>query len=137
VIVPQTNVDVFRHRPVHEVAAVLPDEQTAVDACRELQDAGITITEAQILHGPEGARILDINGDQHGYTTRVLRAIQKLGYDQTFLAIYDEALHRGQAVLTVGCSHAVTRPVAQLLDARGGHAIVWFGRGTAEQLSSR
>ena len=37
----------------------------------------------------------------------------------------------------VGCSHEVTRPVAQLLDARGGHAIVWFGKGIAEALSSR
>ena len=40
-------------------------------------------------------------------------------------------------VAAVGCSHEVTRPVAQLLDARGGHAIVWFGKGIAEALSSR
>jgi hypothetical protein len=61
--------------------------------------------------------------------------VQKIGYDETFLAVYDEGLRDGHALLTVGCSHEVTCRVAQLLHASGGRAIVWFGKGTAELLS--
>lgn len=135
-VAPKTNVDRFRHRPVHEVAALLPSEHSAGQALQAVQDAGIAVTEARILYGPEGVRILDINGAEHGYATRVIRALQKIGYDQNLLAIYDEGLRKGDALLTVGCKHEDALPVAAILATYGGHGMVWFGKGLAEQLGT-
>jgi hypothetical protein len=36
---PLTNVDEFRHRPVNELAALLPDKQAADAAVKDLQTA--------------------------------------------------------------------------------------------------
>jgi hypothetical protein len=36
---PLTNVDEFRHRPVNELAALLPDEQAVDAAIKDLQTA--------------------------------------------------------------------------------------------------
>jgi hypothetical protein len=136
VVEPKTNVDRFRHRPVREVAALLPNEHRAMQAFRAVQDAGIAVTGARILYGPEGVRILDINGDEHGYPTRVIRALQKIGYDQNLLAIYDEGLRKGDSLLTVGCKHEDALPVAAILLTYGGHGMVWFGKGLVEQLGT-
>jgi hypothetical protein len=136
VYAPKTNVDRFRHRPVREVAALLANEHTAMQAFRAVQDAGIAVTGAQILYGPEGVRILDINGNEHGYATRVIRALQKIGYDKNLLAIYDEGLRNGEALLTVGCKHEDALPVAAILLTYEAHGMVWFGKGLAEQLGT-
>ena len=94
--VPPSNVDIFRHKPVHEVSALLPDEQGAVAACQALHSAGIDVAEVQILRGEEGARILDKHGTEHGYAARLVRVLQNLGIDENALDVYDEGLRKGR-----------------------------------------
>jgi len=40
---PPTNVDEFRHRPVNELAALLPDTQAVDAAIKDLQTANVDI----------------------------------------------------------------------------------------------
>src|SRR5262249_17735740 len=42
---PPSNVDTFRHKPVHAVSALLPDEQSTVAACQDLDNAGFELTQ--------------------------------------------------------------------------------------------
>ena len=46
----------------------------------------------EILCGERGAAILDEHGRYHGLRARVVRAFQRLGYDEETLETYDEAL---------------------------------------------
>jgi hypothetical protein len=128
------NVDHFIHRPVAAVTALLPDRQSVESALGDLQSVGFDAAHARILDGEEGARILDITGTEHGFRTEFVRAVQSLGYDQNTLAVYDEGLRSGQALMTVPCAPARRYEVGGLLRAHGAHALVYFGAGTSEAL---
>jgi hypothetical protein len=87
---PMTNVDEFRHRPVNELAALLPDKQAAKAAIEDLQTANVDISTVRVLHGEEGADILDPTGAEHGYATRIVRWLQTRGCDRSILDVCEE-----------------------------------------------
>jgi hypothetical protein len=136
VTVPPINVDIFRHKPVHEVSALLPEEQGTVAACQALHSADIDVAQVQILRGEEGARILDKHGTEHGYAARLVRVLQNLGIDENALDVYDEGLRKGETLITIPCERASARDIAYLLQPHGGHAMIYWGRGTRELLSA-
>jgi hypothetical protein len=129
------NVDHFIHRPVAAVTALLPDWQSVESALGDLQSGGFDTEHARILLGEEGARILDRAGAEHGFHAGLVRALQSLGYDQNILAVYDEGLRSGQALVTVPCAPIKRYEVGNGMRARGAHAIIYFGVGAAETLS--
>ncbi|HLR96592.1 MAG TPA: hypothetical protein VK053_18860 [Jiangellaceae bacterium] len=133
--VPSENVDVFRHRPDHEVVALLPGQQEVEAAVEDLRAGGVDVANVRLLHGEEGARILDRRGTEHGWRSRVVRLLQNLGYDENILAVYEEGLRKGEAVLCVPCSPDRRHDVGRLLIARGGHAVVGFTGTSAETFS--
>jgi len=60
---------------------------------------GSDVAAVEILGGEQGARVLDEYGRYHGLRGRVVRTLQGFGYDGTTLAIYDEALRKGDLLL--------------------------------------
>jgi hypothetical protein len=133
---PMTNVDEFRHRPVNELAALLPDEQAVDAVINDLQTANVDISTVRVLHGEEGADILDPTGAEHGFGTRIVRWLQTRGYDRNILDVYEEGLSKGEALITVPCAPADSRRMGRLMLPHGGHAIIYFGPGTAETLTA-
>lgn len=89
---PQINVDHFYHRPTDDVGGLLTDESQIAAISADLESAGIDVAAVEILCGEQGVRILDEDGRYHGLRVRIVRALQRFGYDGTTLAIYDEAL---------------------------------------------
>jgi hypothetical protein len=85
------------------------------------------------LCGEQGARILDPHGRYHGLRARIVRAFQQLGYDETTLAIYDEALRHGDLLLHVPARPQDSDRIAVLLQRHGVHDVGYFGPGTFEQ----
>src|SRR5215469_11841842 len=96
---PQINVDHFYHRPVFHVVGLLTENSEIPAISNDLTSAGVDVTAVEILCGEQGARILDEHGRYHGLRGRIVRAFQRLGYDQETLEIYDEALREGELVL--------------------------------------
>jgi hypothetical protein len=86
---PRINVDEFRHRPVNELAALLPDKQAVKAAIEDLQDCRRRNLDVRVLHGEEGADILDPTGAEHGSATRIIRWLQTRGYDRNMLDVYE------------------------------------------------
>ena len=132
---PPVNVDTFRHKPVHEVSALLPDESSTTAACHDLGRAGVDLAQVQILFGAEGARILDKHGTEHGYAARLVRMLQRLGIDENALDVYHEGLRDGETLITIPCANESAPDIANLLKPHGAHAIIYWGRGTRELLS--
>ena len=132
---PMINVDEFRHRPVKEIAALLP-ERAVRAVIEDLRDANVDISEVRVLHGEQGAQILDPSGTEHGFATRIVRWLQNLGYDQNILAVYEETLEKGEALITVPCAPEDRHRLSQLMIARGAHGVIYFGPGTAETLTA-
>ncbi len=79
---PLDNVDEFRHRPVNAVAGVLPTPDSAGEVVQELQSTGSDVSDIGVLHGEEGARILDRTGAEHGTKAKTIRFFQNWGYDE-------------------------------------------------------
>jgi hypothetical protein len=101
----------------------------------DLQSAGIDIEHVRILQGGEGVRILDRTGVDHGFLDGLVRAMQSLGYDQNILAVYDEGLKAGQALVTVPCASEQRYEVGNVLRARGRaqHHLLRPGHGRDDE----
>ena len=130
---PQINVDHFYHRPTYHVVGLLTDKPQIPAISTELQAAGVDIAAVEILCGEQGARILDADGRYHGLRGRVVRTLQRLGYDETTLDIYDEALKDGDVLLHVPARPADRYRIAALLQRHQVHDVGYFGPGTFEQ----
>jgi len=130
---PQINVDRFYHRPAYHMVGLLTDKSEIPAISAELESAGVDVAEVEILCGEQGAAILDEDGRYHGLRGRVVRTFQRLGYDETTLAIYDEALRDGDMLLQVPVRPAERRRVAELLQRHHVHDVGYFGPGTFGQ----
>jgi hypothetical protein len=130
---PQINVDHFYHRPVYHVVGLLGEKSQVPAISSDLASAGVDVAAVEILCGEQGARILDEHGRYHGLRGRIVRAFQRLGYDETALAIYDEALKGGDLLLQVPVRPAERRRIVALLQRHDVHDLGYFGPGTFEQ----
>jgi len=130
---PQINVDHFYHRPIYHVVGLLTEKSEIPALSSELAAAGVDVSAVEILCGEQGVRILDAHGRYHGLRARIVRAFQQLGYDETTLAIYDEALRDGEFVLHVPARPADRGRIAALLQRHQVHDVGYFGPGTFEQ----
>ena len=130
---PQINVDHFYHRPIYHVVGLLTETSQIRAISKELESAGVDVAAVEILCGERGAAILDEHGRYHGLRARIVRAFQRLGYDETTLEIYDEALRDGDLLLRVPARPAERRRIAALLQRHQVHDAGCFGPGTLEQ----
>ena len=126
---PQTNVDHFYHRPIYHVVGLLGEQSEISAISRDLASAGVDVAAVEILCGEQGARILDEHGRYHGLRARIVRAFQRLGYDETTLEIYDEALRKGDLLLHVPAQPAERRHIAGLLQRHHVHDVGYFAPG--------
>jgi hypothetical protein len=69
----------------------------------------------------------------HGLRGRVVRTLQRLGYDGATVAIYDEALGDGDLLLRVPVRPADRYRIVALLQRHRVHDLGYFGPGTFEQ----
>jgi hypothetical protein len=131
---PMDNVDQFVDRPVNAVSGLVPGGQVD-DALDALRAGGADISGVVVLHGPEGVRILDSDGREHGGRARFVRFFQNWGYDDAVLNLYDEGLRKGEAAVMIPSAPEEKGPLARLLRQHQGHAIHYFGADSAESLS--
>ena len=130
---PQINVDHFYHRPIYHVVGLLTENSEIPAISKDLESGGVDLTAVEILCGEPGARILDEHGRYHGLRGRIVRTFQRLGYDETTLEIYDEALRKGDLLLQVPVIPAERRRMVALLQHHHVHDLGYFGPGTFEQ----
>jgi hypothetical protein len=133
---PAVNVDTFIHRPTHHVVGVLGNAAALPALVDNLREIGVAPEDIDVLRGEKGAEILDEDGRHHGLHARLVRGFQRLGYDQTTLAIYDEALRDGALVVHVPAMPRESRRVADILRRHGVQNVGYFGVGTFEQFAT-
>jgi hypothetical protein len=85
----------------------------------------VDISAVRVLHGEEGADILDPTGAEHGFATRIIRWLQTRGYDRNILDVYEEGLDKGEALITVPCAPADSRRLGRLMLPHGAHAVIY------------
>lgn len=127
---PAPNTAAFTYKPVDAVTGVLPPP--AVDVCRRaLRGAGID-APSEVLLGPEGRAILTGEHAEHPVRAVLYRALQHAGTAGTALELYEGALARGAAVITVPVTgRAEAEVAAEVVRAAGGTSVQYFNGGSA------
>ena len=96
--------------------------------------AGVDLAKVNVLSGPEGARLLDRTGTDHGLRARLLRLVQRGAYEGDALEIHERALNNGHHVLfiPVRTEEQLAR-VTDVLRTAGGHQFMRFRRWSIEK----
>jgi hypothetical protein len=128
------NVDHFYHHPTHNVVGLLTEKSEIPGISQALEAAGVDISALEILCGEQGAAILDEHGRYHGLEGRIVRTVQRLGYDEETLATHDAAPRHGALLLHVPARPAERYRTAALLHRHHVHHMGYFGRETFEQI---
>jgi len=122
--------------PTDSLVAVLPDAASAAAAAAALRAARIPDRDITILRGDEGADRLDGTGAVNGVMARLRRLVSFTLMDQLVdMAIYEQAVREGQAVLMVKPRDDARKAEAiATLREHGGHFINYYGRFATEEI---
>jgi hypothetical protein len=120
-------------RPAYHVAELLTEKPEILAIAAELASAGVDVAAVEILCGERGGATLDDHGRCGGLRGRIVRALQRPGYDGTTLVIYDKALTGDDLLLGVPARPAERRGIAALPRRQHVHDAGYFGPGTLGQ----
>ena len=131
---PHRNESGFYRYPMHQLVAVLDDEEATSDALGRLRAIGVDLSGVRVLSAPEGAALLDRGGQRHGVRGRLTRLLQWTASENDTLDLHDQALQTGAHVVYVPARREDRKEqAAEALRAAGGHNLVYFGRFTTEK----
>ena len=129
--------DRFIAYPNRAVVAVVDDPAEAQTATAELRAAGFDDDAVTVLQGPAGADRFDGMGRAHGLGSRLRRLLAFTVMDQLpDFVLYERALRDGRSVVIVRApGDADKRRAHDILRARGGHFMNYYGRFATEEVS--
>src|SRR3954464_8815756 len=87
--------------PLHSVVGVFEDEKEAELAIDELHEFGYPDKDIEIFSGADGAKRLDPAGTFHGRISKVLRSLQSIGPDRTYIERQEKYLQDGHCIVMV------------------------------------
>jgi len=134
---PRRNEDRFYRYPMHRVVAIMDDDSQVEAVLRELQRVGVEVSAVNVLSGPEGARLLDPSGIDHGLRGRLLRLGQQTTYEIDVLRTHERALQDGRHVIYVPVRDENRTQVIDILRAAGGRYLLYFGRWSVEDIPAQ
>lgn len=121
--------------PTDSLMAVLPTPEGAANAAAALRAVGIPDRDISILRGEEGADRLDGTGSVNGVIARLRRLVSFTLMDQLVdMAIYEQAVREGQAVVMVKARGDRKAAAMRVLRDHSGHFINYYGRFATEEV---
>jgi hypothetical protein len=123
--------------PTNKVIGFIDDPSDAQAALRDLNAAGFTADEIEVLTGEEGARRIDVTGREHGLLARIVRSIQKLSnYESEHIKRHEQELLAGHFGIGVTPKRESDREqIAQILKSHNGHFINYYGEWAMQRLA--
>lgn len=105
------NADYYMPQPKRQLGCSLESTEDYEAAVADLVAAGIAADDLMALHGDEGAAIMDMSGEHHGFFAGLRRIFPTINNDIMLnMSNVEEALKAGGYALAV--------PAAELEDAR-------------------
>jgi hypothetical protein len=123
--------------PIDKVVGFIDDLGDVKAALGDLRAAGFKAEDIQVLTGEEGARRIDVNGDEHGELAHILRSIQKtLGdYEIPHAKRHEQELLAGHFGIGVTAKDEEDRnKVRDIPKSHNGHFVNFYGRWVMEPL---
>jgi hypothetical protein len=115
--------------------AVFDTPEAGAEAARAIEARGVAADRIEVFAGDDGAAAFDGSGGSHGLFGRLYRAIQFTLVDQApDFTYYEAAARQGRVVLSVKPKgDKQMRAIVDVMRARGGHFINWFGLFATEE----
>jgi len=117
--------------PKDSVSGVIATEADTEAAVQALVDAGFSMGQEGILifQGEEGARQIDVRGEQHGFLAKLLRTAQALTNELDHVQNLEKELLAGRYLLLVHASTPEARLQAKdILEAHNGSFVTTYGK---------
>ena len=123
-----TAEDEFLTYPIHNVVGVFDDRGTARAVVAELISHGFAEKDIVRYHGTEGEDKIDFEGTRHGTLTTLVRALQHIGPDRTYLDRYEKYLHDGDSIVMVRVgTKGRKQSAAEVMHKYAVHRVTYFG----------
>jgi len=128
----------FIYYPTDKVVVIVDDPDDAEAAVSDLEVAGFTAEEIEVLTGEEGAHRIDPTGRKHGLVPRIVRSIQKLGnYESDHVRRHEQELLAGHFGIGVTAKKEEDREkVRHILKSHNGHFINFYGTWAMQRLDA-
>jgi hypothetical protein len=127
----------FISYPTNRVVGTIDNPADAQDALVALVEAGCKPEEIEVLYGEEGMHRLDPTGEEHGLLARFQRAVLAYHSEYKYIKHHEDDIRAGRFVIMVLAEEPERRErVAEILQAHGGHFLVFFGRWTMQLLDA-
>ncbi|MGH9948427.1 MAG: hypothetical protein ACRD6X_14710 [Pyrinomonadaceae bacterium] len=127
--------DSFITYPLHKVVTVFEDPQTMETAVAELRENGFGEDVIEAFCGYEGEKRMDFTGARHGVLATVLRSLQHIGPDRTYLERYEKHLQDGHCMVMVSVETNLKKEhAARILHHYTGERVTYFGLLAADEI---
>ncbi len=118
----------FIAAPIDNLIAVFHDVEALYASIDELKRAGIPEGAMRAFVGEEGIRAMDFDGTENGPAAELLRYLQKIGPDRTYLDRYESYMRDGDCLLMVHAPEDGRRQrAAEILKKNSAHRVTYFG----------
>ncbi len=126
----------FIHYPTNMLVAVINSPEEAEAALQELTDQGFAADQIRVLCGPQGARQLDVSGQEHGILGRLSRLILRIGdVESESIRRHEKELEAGHFLVAIPAAEPAAREQARgILKSHGGHYLNFYGQWAVETL---
>ena len=123
--------------PVNSVTGFFDSHDQLDPALQSLREAGFGDQDVGVFVGEEGAQILDLSGQRHGFAVQLWRHVEAIFSDQTELhQLTDQTLRAGGIVIGVRTDGDVEKKAtaSRILKAHQAHQINFWGPLAVERL---
>lgn len=120
--------DDFITYPLHKVVTIFDEPNAMEAAVKDLRANGIQDEEIEAFCGHEGEKRLDFTGARHGVLATILRSLQHIGPDRTYLERYERHLAEGHCMVMVSVDSTLKKErVARILHNHTDERVTYFG----------
>ncbi len=122
--------DYYMSEPKRQIGCSLPSTEDYEAAVAALVAHGINTEDLKALHGQEGADIMDLTGEHHGFFAGIRRIFPTINNDIMLnMSNVEEALKAGGYALAVPAAEFDdAREIANILRQHNASNMLYFGK---------
>jgi hypothetical protein len=125
----------FAMYPLYKVVSIFEDSDKVDAAIKELTEHGFKKEDIETYCGVEGKKNLHFHGSRKGKLASLIRTIQHLGPERTYLDRYEKHLSDGRCMIAVSVDNKERKETAaRLLHHHTNERVTYFGLLTADEI---
>ena len=131
----ESNAGSFVAFPLHSLVAAFHSMDEMNGVIDELTKSGFAAEDVRSFVGEEGIQAMDFEGSSHGWISALLRYLQHIGPDRTYLDRYETYLRDGDGILMVHApGEEQKQTAADIMKKHAAHRVTYFGMLVNEEV---